>query len=589
MSARMNLRRLVVLPVAVTTAIACSSAPSGGRLPADAGADVDAGGEFDSGIATDATDAALTPDAGRDDIDDDFPLALASGLAPTPPMGWNSWNALGCSGVSEAAVEQVADAMMTNGMRQAGYQVVTIDDCWAIARGADGTEQSDSTTFPDGIKAVADHVHADGLKLGIYSDRGTATCQGRPGSQGYETLDATTYAAWGADYLKYDNCNAPLDIQTQYQTMADALTATGRPIVYSMSAWAFYEWAVGVGNLWRTTSDIVDNWTSVFANIMDNRAFAAYAGPNHWNDPDMLEVGNAGLTVREAQSHFSLWAIVDSPLIAGNDPRTMPASIKNILTNPEVIALNQDPLALQGVPVSADGQSVWAKPLNESGVRGVVLLNAGTAAADVTFTLPEIGLRAGSAAARDLVQHVDLPVFQDSFTASGVPPHGSVALRVKGTEPLRPAGTAYLSDLVPIYAANGLGLFDKDKSANATALSIGGTSFAKGLGVVAPSQIIYRLAKKCTSFTATVGLDDSTHGQGSVVFQVWADGGDADAGSFSFTKLFDSQKMTGGMQPVSVQVPLDNKRRLKLLVTNALDGSAQDRADWANAQVTCAP
>jgi alpha-galactosidase len=263
--------------------------------------------------------------------------------------------------------------------------------------------------------------------------------------------------------------------------------------------------------------------------------------------------------------------------------------IKNILTNPEVIALNQDALGLQGVPVSADGQTVWAKPLNESGARGVVLLNAGITAADIMFTLPQIGLRGGSAVARDLVQHMDLPAFQDTFTASGVAPHATVTLRVKGTEPPRPTGTAYLSDLTPIYAADGLALPKKDKSTNATSLSIGGASFARGLGVAAPSQIIYRLAKKCTTFTAMVGVDDSTHGQGSVVFQVWADESEADGGSFTFTKLYESNKVVGGAPPVSVQVPLDNKRRLKLLVTNALDGSAQDRADWAAAQVTCAP
>jgi alpha-galactosidase len=506
---------------------------------------------------------------------------------------------------------------------------VNIDDGWAIpidgptgapqtTRMADGTILTDPTNFPNGIQPVADHVHADGLKLGIYSDRGTATCDSREGSQGYEATDAASYAAWGVDYVKYDNCNAstdPVVQEMQYQAMGAALAATTRPFVFSLCAWAFYEWGVSLGSLWRTTSDIQAAWTSdtggsIFANFLSNRYLAAYAGPNKymvapaagsattastpdgvsygWNDPDMLEVGRLGLSAIENQSHFSMWAIQAAPLIAGNDLRSMSASTKAILTNTEIIAVDQDALGLQGVPVQMSSdqlQSVWARPLNESGARAVVLLNGGESPASLTFQLTDIGLRGGTATARDLVAHADLGAFQDSFSAANIPPHGSVTLKVNGVEPARPHGTAFLSDLTWTYAANGLGPAHKDESDTSSApvtgtpISLRQTKYTKGLGVDGPSFLIYRLAQKCTSFSADIGVDDLAGGNGSVVFQVWADG----------QKLFDSGIVTGTSPVQTVQVPLDGMRRLKLLVTNGGDGSGEDRADWANAKVVCAP
>ncbi len=332
------------------------------------------------------------------DLDDDFPQQAAAGLAPVPPMGWNSWNEFQGS-VNEKLIKSVADAFVSSGLKDAGYTYVNIDDTWSnkAGRAADGSLQPDPGKFPDGISAVADYVHAAGLKLGIYGDRGTATCGGYPGSQGHETQDAGTFAAWGVDYLKYDNCNASLPVETQYKAMQSALTASGRPFVFSLCAWQFYEWGVTTGNLWRTTGDIKDSWASIFANVMNNRTYAAYAGPNGWNDPDMLEVGvtddqlSYNVSHTEYQSHFSLWAISAAPLIMGNDPTMLAANadILAILTNKEVIALDQDPLGLQGTEVweSDDGNlSVWAKPVNAAGARGVVLLNAGDAPADVGFT-----------------------------------------------------------------------------------------------------------------------------------------------------------------------------------------------------------
>jgi alpha-galactosidase len=542
------------------------------------------------------------------DVDDDFPQSVAAGLAPTPPMGWNSWNEFQ-GNVSEKLVESVADAFVASGLRDAGYSYVNIDDTWSVkaGRAADGSLQADPSKFPDGITAVADYVHTAGLKLGIYGDRGTATCGGYPGSQGYETQDATTFAAWGVDYLKYDNCNATLNVETQYQTMQTALAASGRSFVFSLCAWQFYEWGVTTGNLWRTTGDIKDAWSSIYANILNNRTYAAYAGPNGWNDPDMLEVGVSddidygfvNTSHTEYQSHFSLWAIAAAPLIMGNDPTKVAANpeILAILTNKEVIALDQDALGLQGTQVwqSADGDlSVWAKPLNAEGARGVVLLNAGDAPADVGFTLPMIGLAGGTATVRDLVAKMDLGAFADGYTVAAIPSHGTATLKVTGTEPPHPSGTADVSDLTWTYQANGLGPVEKDMSngfseaGDGTPISILGTPFAKGLGMAAPAAVIYRLNKSCTSFTATVGVDDSAQGEGSIVASVWAQGGPDDA----WTNLFTSPTLTGlqGDNPIAMPVAVDvtGMRRLKLVVTNALDGAAWDRASWGNPQLVCA-
>ncbi len=562
-------------------------------------------------IALGATLLAATAGCGggsgaAGDVDDDFPQKVSAGLAPTPPMGWNSWNEFQ-GNVSEKLIKSVVDAFVSNGLKDAGYTYVNIDDTWSnkAGRAADGSLQPDTGKFPDGISAVADYAHAAGLKLGIYGDRGTTTCGGYPGSQGHETQDAATFASWGVDYLKYDNCAASLPVETQYKAMQAALMASGRPFVFSLCAWQFYEWGVTTGNLWRTTGDIKDGWPSILANVMNNRTYAAYAGPNGWNDPDMLEVGvtddqfSESVNHTEYQSHFSLWAISAAPLIMGNDPTMLADNpdIVAILTNKEVIALDQDPLGLQGTQVwqSADGNlSVWAKPLNAAGARGVVLLNAGDAPADVRFTLPLIGLAGGSAQGRDLVAHIDLGTFSDGYTVPGIPSHGTATLLVTGTEPPSPSGTVEVSDLTWTYQANGLGPVEKDMSngfseaGDGAPISILGTPYAKGLGMAAPAAVIYRLNKKCTRFTATVGVDDSAHGQGSIVASVWAQGGPDDA----WTNLFTSPTLTNvdgaNAMAAPVDVDLTGMRRLKLVVTNAGDGAAWDRASWGSPQLVCA-
>jgi alpha-galactosidase len=368
--------------------------------------------------------------------------ALDNGLAKTPPMGWNSWNKFGCN-VSEDLIKQEADAMVKTGMKDAGYQYIVIDDCWQVSRDPDGNIVPDAKRFASGMKALADYVHSLGLKFGLYSDAGTATCQGRPGSRGYEFQDARQYAAWGADYLKYDWCNTSTqDPRSSYETMRDALKLAGRPIVFSICEWGSSKpwlWAGEVGNLWRTTGDIQDLWEGKgekyglgVVNIVDLQVgLESYAGPGHWNDPDMLEVGNGGMTTTEYRSHFSLWAILAAPLMAGNDLRTMSPEIRDILTNKEVIAVDQDPLGIRGRRVRRDGElDVWVKQLKD-GSRAVVLLNRGKAEQTMTVDWEDLGYPSHlGAAVRDLWSHQDLGKFTGNFSAP-VAAHGVVVVTVK--------------------------------------------------------------------------------------------------------------------------------------------------------------
>ncbi len=370
------------------------------------------------------------------------PLAMAAeGLALTPPMGWNSWNKFGCN-VSEQLIKGAADAMVANGMKAAGYEYIVIDDCWQVGRAEDGTILADPQRFPSGIKALADYVHAKGLKFGLYSDAGTKTCGGRPGSKDHELQDAKTYAGWGVDYLKYDWCNTEgLDQHAAYQKMSQALRAAGRQIVFSMCEWGSSKpwlWAQGVGQLWRATGDIQDCWdcgTSWggmgVSHIIDLMAdLYPYAGPGHWNDPDMLEVGNGKMTLAENRAHFSLWCLFAAPLMAGNDIAAMTPEIREILTNPEAIAVDQDPLGVQGRRVRDEGaKEVWMKPLAD-GSRAVILLNRGSETGPIYVDWESIGLAPGtSARLRDLWAKKDLPPVKGRFEVA-VAPHDVVFLRI---------------------------------------------------------------------------------------------------------------------------------------------------------------
>jgi len=300
------------------------------------------------------------------------------GLAKTPPMGWNSWNKFGCN-VSEKLIRETADAMASSGMKDVGYEYVVIDDCWQVSRDSLGFIVCDPVRFPSGIKALADYVHSKGLKFGIYSCAGDKTCAGRPAGRGHEYQDALMYAKWGVDYLKYDWCNTDkLNAEGSYITMRDALHEAGRPIVFSLCEWGNNKpwlWAKEVGQLWRTTGDITNcfdcfedhgTWKqNGVMQILDMQTpLRQYAGPGHWNDPDMLEVGN-GMPVNEDRAHFTMWCMIAAPLLSGNDIRNMSTQTQSILTNKEVIAIDQDILGIQGFKFSVkDSVETWLKPLD---------------------------------------------------------------------------------------------------------------------------------------------------------------------------------------------------------------------------------
>jgi alpha-galactosidase len=362
-------------------------------------------------------------------------LGQSTKLAATPPMGWNSWNHFACK-VSDAVIRDAADAIVRNGMKQAGYVYVNIDDCWQSKRDEKGIIHPNER-FPD-MKALADYVHSKGLKIGIYSSPGPKTCANYEGSYGHEEQDAQTYAAWGMDYLKYDWCSAAKvyklsEMPTVYKKMHDALERTGRPMVYSLCQYGMervWEWGASLGgNLWRTTDDIADNYESMCFIGFGQNGLQKFAGPGHWNDPDMLEVGNGKMTYDEYLTHMSLWCILAAPLLAGNDLSKMTQATSEILTNPEIIVVDQDSKGVQGRRVSQVGPlEVWARPL-EDGSQAVGLFNRGESVNPVTLNFSDIGVTR-TVTVRDLWAHKDLGSFQDHFTAS-VPVHGVVMIKVE--------------------------------------------------------------------------------------------------------------------------------------------------------------
>ncbi|MEU0781921.1 NPCBM/NEW2 domain-containing protein [Streptomyces sp. NPDC006173] len=629
----------------------------------------------------------------------------ADGLALTPPMGFNNWNSTHCRAeFDEEMVEGIADLFVEKGLKDAGYQYVNLDDCWALpSRDANGKLVPDPVRFPGGIKAVADYVHAKGLKLGIYTSAGTKTCDsvGFPGALGHEYSDAQQFADWGVDYLKYDNCNNQgVDARSRYTTMRDALRATGRPIVYSICEWGEnkpWEWATDVGHLWRTTGDISDSWGSMLSILKQNLPLAPYAGPGHWNDPDMLEVGNGGMTDTEYRSHFSMWSVMAAPLLIGSDLRTASAATFDILGNKEVVAVDQDPLGKQGAVVSsADGRWVVAKEMRD-GSRTVALFNESGTAQRIATTAAAVGLPDADAyTLRDLWRH------RSSNTAgtiaATVPAHGTVLVRVStdpawaknppavelGLEgsplveagrtatltsaatdlgrtsatrvavtlrgpagwtvaatgpttaaslptgrslrtkwrvtaptgaapgsydlalktvyrsptgivadaelPVRasvvvapPSGTSGLGDLPWLSTTNGWGPVERNTSngeegsGDGGPLSVGGVTYARGLGVHAGSTVEYYTGTACERVTADVGLDDEKGTKGTVAFEIWADG----------TKVASTDVLTNAMPARPLTANVTGAQVVRLVVTDGGDGIDSDHADWADAQLSC--
>jgi alpha-galactosidase len=369
--------------------------------------------------------------------------AQDAGVASTPPMGWNSWNHFNRN-IDDKTVRAQADAMVSSGMRDAGYTYINIDDTWEGERDAQGHIQPNGK-FPD-MKALADYVHSKRLKLGIYSSPGAKTCAGYEGSLGHEKQDAETYAGWGIDYLKYDLCGLRTEMKKAptpeaahqimidaYVKMRDALRAAGRPIAYSLCEYgegSVWEWGSEVGgNLWRTTGDITDRYSRMAEIGFAQAGLARFAGPGHWNDPDMLEVGNGGMNVEEYRTHMSLWAILAAPLLAGNDLTTMTPETIALLTNRDVIAIDQDKLGRQGDRVSEEGPiEIWARPLAD-GSKAVGVFNRLATPLSAAVDFRQLGF-GGAVQVRDIWEGADLGAMKDPYTVT-VPPHGVVLLRVK--------------------------------------------------------------------------------------------------------------------------------------------------------------
>jgi alpha-galactosidase len=367
---------------------------------------------------------------------------FADDLAPTPPMGWNSWNTFQTR-IDEHLIETTADAMNASGMRDAGYIYVNLDDGWsARSRDSSGNLAPDPLRFPHGMRALADYLHQRGFKFGIYNCAGAMTCAGYPGGRDHEAQDAKTYASWGVDYLKYDWCDTQgLHAPEAYKKMHDCLLATGRPIVLSICEWGKsqpWTWANGVGQLWRTTGDIDPSWdgtkqwqTGWTRLLEQNVDLYSYAGPGHWNDPDMLEVGNAPMSLAESRAHFSLWCMLAAPLIAGNDVRHMSPEICQILTNRQAIALDQDPLGKQAKRIRKDqtGQ-VWVKELT-NGRWAICLFNTAPAPARMNLNWSDLPfLSAGKYRVHDVWKNRDVGDTDGIFSAI-IPSHDVILLRLE--------------------------------------------------------------------------------------------------------------------------------------------------------------
>jgi alpha-galactosidase len=409
--------------------------------------------------------------------------ALENGLARTPPMGWNTWNTFECS-INETLVKQTTDLMVSSGMRDRGYTYVNLDDCWMTrSRDAAGNLVADPAKFPSGLKALGDYVHARGMKFGIYESAGTMTCQEYPGSLGHEQADANLFASWGVDYLKYDNCynngsNTQQDYIRRYSAMRDALKATGRPIVYSICEWGDFgpaTWAPDVGNLWRTTGDISNNWGSIDSIYHQNVGLAGAAKPGAWNDPDMLEVGD-GMDFQEDRAHFTLWAAMAAPLIAGADLRSASVATFSTYLNRDVIAVDQDPLGKQATRISSSGGlDVLAKPLHNGAVAVVLFNENGGDPRTVSTTAAAAGLPAAPSYRLTNLWSKELTTSTGAISAN-VPSHSTVIYRVTPgsgssigtTQPLQGASSSRCLDINGASATPGakVDIWDCDGRAN---------------------------------------------------------------------------------------------------------------------------
>ena len=533
-------------------------------------------------------------------------LNMDSGLAMTPPMGWNSWNAFE-KDIDEDKIKAIAEAMVGSGMRDAGYTYLVLDDAWmAKERDKDGRLVADPKKFPSGMKAIGDYIRSRGLKFGIYEDRGKLTCQQLPGSFGHERIDMETFAEWGVDYIKMDSCFAESNgrmSSEDYAIYRKWIKATGRPIVLSISDFGNAAWAWGgkeSAQLWRTSNDIYPWMGSIYGcaetSAGDRRIHPAFnglwqfAGPGHWNDPDMLQVGNLKGMEQDRKeiadrAHFSLWCILAAPLMAGNDLRTMTDKVRNVLTAPELIAVNQDKRGLQGYKVlNEGGYEVYNKPLAD-GTTAVLLLNKADKKADITVHWDKIGLSANQPV-RDLWARKDLGRFKDSFTARDLGQHGHRMIKVGRPGPPLPApakmplekytvtreGTTYLSDLYYIWKAGSTPVYDAAFSGDP--IRVAGQTFKKGLGCKAKCAVMFKVNGRADRFRAIVAMDESSKENAKGRFRVYNED------FFANKVLWDSREMTKDSPAKEIDVELKNVQCLMLV----FDGK-EVLGNWADARV----
>jgi hypothetical protein len=504
-------------------------------------------------------------DTRLNDLGKDTTESQYNSLAPLPPMGWNSWNIFH-GDIDEEKIRDIADKLVETGMRDAGYTYLVLDDGWmADKRDSNGKLLADPNKFPSGMKALGDYIHSKGLKYGIYQDRGHSTCMRLPGSFGYEQMDMDSFAEWGVDYLKLDSCYAEINGRPSSEDFGmykACIIKTERPMVLSMANYTDPSWAWGgdeIGHLWRTSFDIRPNMGSVYycmdtsaGDTVIHHAFNGlwqFAGPGHWNDPDMLQVGNMK-SDSENKTHFGLWCMLAAPLMAGNDLRTMSDSVREILTNEEVLAINQDPRSIQGYKVYDDGdREIFNKPLAD-GTTAVLLLNRGSAEADITVTWDTLNLK-GRQKVRDLWQGKNLGTFQDAYTTAKLEQHEHVLLKIGSTGKPLPTpdpmplekytvtrkGTTSLVDLYYIWRHGNAPKYNK--TFNHKPIVIDGITYEQGFGCKASSKIMFKLNGRANRFSAVVGLDPSYQGDEAVSFKVR---NEDPIGPDSI--LYDSGKMT---------------------------------------------
>jgi alpha-galactosidase len=533
-------------------------------------------------------------------------FSVDSGLALTPPMGWNSWNAFEKE-IDEEKIRVIADAMVSSGMRDAGYTYLAIDDAWmASERDQNGRLVADPEKFPSGMKAMGDYIHSKGLKYGLYQDRGRMTCQQLPGSFGHERIDMETFAEWGVDYIKLDSCFAESNgrmSSEDYALYRKCIEATGRPMVLSISDFGNAAWAWGgkeSAQLWRTSNDIYPWMGSVYACAETSAGDRAihpafnglwqFAGPGHWNDPDMLHVGNLKHIDEERRdiadrAHFSLWCILAAPLMAGNDLRTMSESVRKVLTAPELIAVNQDRRGIQGYKILAqDGREIYNKPLAD-GTTAVLLLNKGREKADITVRWEKIGL-SGAQPVRDLWARKDLGEFEDSFTGQGLGQHEHRMIKVGRIGPPLPkpepvplekytvtrGGETYLSDLYYIWKAGNVPVYDA--TFGGKPIRVAGQVFRRGIGVKGECAAMFKVTGRADRFRATVAMDDSSPNDAQGRFRV------CNEDFFANKVLWDSGKMTSDAPAKEIDIELRDVQCLMLV----FDGK-DALGNWADARV----